>query len=122
MAMGGGWELTVMERMAMKIPMIVVKTAALAEWANGGVHYVNTVREPWFNVNGLNTKSSIPSVDDTIAAFERFYSDVIYRNKIAQSGYMLVNQPKYRWSYIAQQFSAVFRHVIKDYKHGQSND
>lgn len=122
MAMGGGWELTVMERMAMKIPMIVAKSAALAEWANGGVHYVGIADEPWFNINGLNTKSSVPRVKDTIEAYEKFYTNIMYREKIALDGYNLVRQPKYRWGSVAARFSEVFRNVIKDYTHGQAED
>jgi hypothetical protein len=119
MAMGGGWELTVMERMAMKIPMIVAETAALAEWARGGVHYTGISKEPWFNINGLNTMSDVPSVEDTIAAFDRFYTDVQYRDKIAQAGFSLTQQPKYKWQNVAQQFDAVFQQLIKDFDYGK---
>jgi Rod binding domain-containing protein len=63
--------------------------------------------------------SDVPSVEDTIAAFDRFYTDVQYRDKIAQAGFSLTQQPKYKWQNVAQQFDAVFQQLMKDFDYGK---
>lgn len=120
--MGEGWDLPTIERMAMKIPMIVPKYSALREWAKGGVHFLELSKEPWFNINGLNTVSNAPSTDSIIEALEKMYTDVDYRDKIATAGYNLVTTPKYRWNTIANQFNTLFMSEIKKKKQEKHND
>lgn len=107
--MGGGWELTVHERMAMKIPMIVPRFSALGEWANGGVHYTEISNIPYFNPKGLNTRAGIPTPESTIDALETIYVDTVYRNHLAEAGYALATQKKYSWYEIAKQFDTIFK-------------
>jgi D-inositol-3-phosphate glycosyltransferase len=107
--MGEGWGMTVHERMAMKIPMIVPRYSALGEWANGGVHYAEISDVPYFNVKGLNTRGGIPDKQSTIAALDKIYNDKDYSKSIAEKGYNLATQSKYNWRNIAMQFNDIFK-------------
>lgn len=117
--MGEGWGLTTHERMAMRIPMIVPEYSALGEWAKGGVHYTKVSDIPYFNIGSLNTRGGVPEKESTIAALEKIYTDKQYRDDIAEKGYQLATQAKFKWYNIAQQFHKVFIDVIsKDKSHG----
>lgn len=115
--MGEGWGMTVHERMAMGIPMIVPEYSALAEWPKGGVHYTRISDIPFYNINGLNTRGGIADMEDTIQALQRMYIDSDYRNKIARAGYNIATDIKFNWRTIARQFNEIFKKVL----HGQSD-
>ncbi len=121
--MGEGWGMTMHERMAMKIPMIVPRFSALGEWANGGVHYVDINPIPYYNTNGLNTCGGIPDMQSTIDALELMYTNQTYREDIAQKGYELATQSKYMWKNIALQFNTELLKAIRTHKNReQTND
>ena len=107
--MGEGWGLTVHERMAMKIPMIVPNFSALGEWANGGVHYTTISDIPYFNIRDLNTRGGIADMQSVIDALELMYSNSDYRADIAEKGYKLATSVKFEWRNIAREFNTVFR-------------
>lgn len=114
--MGEGWGLTTHERMAMEIPMIVPEYSALGEWAKGGVHYTEISNIPYFNPKSLNTRGGIPTLESSIAALEKMYTDVDYRLSIAKAGYTLATQPRFQWKNIAMQFNTIFRDTIIQHK------
>ncbi len=113
--MGEGWGLTTMERMAMKIAMIVPKFSALGEWANGGVHYLDIAEEPYYNIHQLNTQGGVATLRSTVDALELMYTDPNYRRAVAERGYNLVTDSKFNWKTIADQFNALFTTVLAEY-------
>jgi len=118
--MAEGFGLTIIERMAMRIPMIVPYHSALAEWPrqNGvtGVHYTEISNIPYFATNGLNTQQSIPTLESTIDALNMMYYDIDYRMRIADAGYKIATSDTFKWHKIAEQFKKVFMDVIKEHK------
>lgn len=110
--LGEGWAMTVHERMAMRIPMIVPRSSALSEWPNGGVHYIETSPDPFFNIHGLNTRGAVPIVASIINGLERLYTDAKYREKIALDGYRIATDKKYKWENVAKRFNEIFLDVL----------
>lgn len=107
--MGEGWGLTNMEAMACQTACIVPRYSALAEWANGGVHYTEVSSIPFYSDHGVNTRMGIPTPESTVEALQKMYTDTQYRNSVALAGYELVKQDKFNWKNIAQQFDTVLR-------------
>jgi len=105
---GEGWSLTTHERMAMRIPMIVPRHSALAEWPNGGVLYTDISDIPYFNIKGLNTRGNIPDMQSSIKALELLYRDKDLRDTIADRGYKIATQQKFNWRTVAMQFNTIF--------------
>jgi D-inositol-3-phosphate glycosyltransferase len=109
--LGEGWGLTQMEGMACKIPQIVPRWSALAEWANGGVRYVECTSEA-ASMNGLNTIGGIADRHEFIAALEELYLDPHSRKSIGEAGYAIVTKPEFQWSSVAQQFDAIIKQTM----------
>lgn len=109
--LGEGWGLTQMEGMACQVPQIMPRWSALGEWANGGAEFVECTSTA-ASTGGLNTIGGIADRQQFIDALNRMYFDDTYRNTIAQAGYDLVNQQKYTWSAVANQFDTVFRTIM----------
>lgn len=109
---GEGWGLCTMESMATRTANMVVNTAALSEWARGGVHYIEPSDIPYVTTNGLNTIHAQASIQSYIDGLEKMYTDSLYREYIAESGYALVTQSNFLWDTVAAQFNAVFHNII----------
>lgn len=109
---GEGWGLPIMEAMATRTAALIPDHSALSEWPKGGVHYMSAT-EPIVSINGLNTEHRIPDRASAIAGMQSLYESAIYRDEIAQKGYELVNQPKFRWDNIAKQFMDIFEGKVK---------
>jgi D-inositol-3-phosphate glycosyltransferase len=118
--MAEGFGLTIIERMAMQIAMIVPRHSALAEWPiqNGveGVHYTEISNIPYFATNGLNTQQSVPTFESTLAALDKMYYDIGYRNRVAEAGYKIATSDTFKWHKIAARFKDVFIRTIKEHK------
>lgn len=112
--MGEGWGLTIAERMAMKVPMIVPKYSALAEWTDNAVAYAEISDIPFFNIKGLNTRGGIADKTSVIQNLEKLYTDQAYRQQIAEAGYRRMTQPTFNWKYIAASFNSVFSLSLKE--------
>lgn len=106
--LGEGWGLTTMESMACKIANIVPNSAALGEWAKGGVLYTDINPIPQYNIKGLNTRGSIPDMASTIKNLEKLYKNSDDRKNIAQAGYNLVHSSQFTWKSVANRFDSVF--------------
>jgi hypothetical protein len=104
--------LTTHERMACRVPMIVPKWSALGEWPNGGVVYTTMSNEPSFTPRGVNTEGRAPSIESVIAKLQHLYTSHEYRQHIADKGYQLATQDKFKWNNIAQQFNVAFNNVL----------
>ncbi len=109
--LGEGWGLTQMEGMACRVPQIVPRWSALAEWADGGVEYVECT-ETAAGTGGLNTIGGIADRAQFVKALNKMYYDDQYRKSIADAGYALVSQPKFTWSSVAKQFDKVFTDIM----------
>jgi glycosyltransferase involved in cell wall biosynthesis len=112
--LGEGWGLTQMEGMACRVPQIVPRWSALAEWADGGVEYIDCTSTS-VSVGGLNTIGGVADKDQFVRALNRFYYDDKYRAAVAKSGYELVTQPKFMWSSVANEFDKVFTGLVNGY-------
>jgi len=110
---GEGWGLCSMESMATRTANMVVNTAALSEWARGGVHYLKPSTIPYVTIKGLNTIHAQADIDDYVQSLDRMYYDTMYRDYIAEAGYALVSQEKFSWSTIANQFTEVFNDTLR---------
>lgn len=110
---GEGWGLTQMEGMACRIPQIVPRWSALAEWADGGVEFIECP-STIVNTGGLNTIGGVADMNQYVAALNKFYYDDLYRKSVAERGYKLVTQPKFMWSTVAQQFDRIFMELMRD--------
>jgi D-inositol-3-phosphate glycosyltransferase len=117
---GEGFGLTAMESMATHTANMAVNTAAISEWANGGVHYIRPSNIPLVSTRGLNTIQAQADIDSYIEGLERLYTDTSYRDYIANSGYGLVTQSKYQWSIIADRLHRIFKDYIDD-EHRKEN-
>jgi len=111
---GEGWGLCTMESMATKTANMVVNTAALSEWARGGVHYIQASDVPLVTQKGLNTIHAQTDIADYILSLEKMYTDSAYRNFVAEKGYELVTQDKYTWDSVALSFEHVFNTVMQN--------
>lgn len=104
---GEGMGLCQMESMACGIPQIVPEWSALAEWPQGAVHYVpctSTIVHP----GGINTIGGLADEHLFIEALEKMYTNEQYRMQLGRRGLELMNQPKFNWTNIADQFDQVF--------------
>lgn len=110
---GEGWSLCTMESMATKTANMVVNTAALSEWARGGVHYIRPSEIPLVTLKGLNTIHAQADIQDLVFSLEKMYVDNQYRDYIAQQGYDLVTQDMYTWDSVALSFEHIFEDVLK---------
>lgn len=109
----GGWELTLHEAMACKIPSIVPEYSALSEWPRGGVHYIPVNRRaPWHNTGMLNTTHFFYDVDAAVDALEVLYQNKKYRGDLAQRGFEIATKEEFRWDKIAKRFETIFKDVL----------
>jgi glycosyltransferase involved in cell wall biosynthesis len=111
-AMGEGWGLTTMEAMACGVASIVGRYSALGEWPRGAVHYVDITS---FEVTDkrINTIGGVPDRAQFVAAIDRMYRDVEYRQGLAKAGVALVRDAKYSWKTIGDQFHlAILESVV----------
>lgn len=111
-ALGEGWSLTVHESMACGIANIVPEWSALAEWPRGGVSYIPCTSIQ-VNPGGINTVGGIADKRLYVEELEHMYQDVDYRNSVAKAGFDLVNQPKFSWNAVANQFDQLFMKVLQ---------
>jgi len=111
--LGEGWGLSQSEAAACRVPQIVPKWSALAEWMEGAAEFVECT-SICVNTGGVNTIGGVADKHQTIAALNKMYTDERYRKIMAQKAYSLVSQPKFRWENIAKQFADTFREAIDD--------
>lgn len=109
--MGEGWGLTAMERMACKVPMILPKSSAYAEWAKDAAYFVDCVSDGYtndfFHINALNTVGSVINVRGAVKALNNLYYNNKLRSDIADRGFKRVNEDRFKWNKIAAEFEAI---------------
>lgn len=99
---GEGWGLTTLEGMACRIPQIVPMWSALADWAFKGSYQIectSTSMTPRWNVIG-----GVPDEEGFIHGLDLLYRNREFRDSIAQKGFELANEPRYRWENIGAAF------------------
>ena len=112
---GEGWGLTTMEGMACGIPQVVPNWSALGEWAAPGAYTVdcpNTIATPTF----VNALGGVPDKDLFIGAIDNLYKNASVRSRYINEGYCLVEQPKYRWKAIGEQYNETLQLVLMESK------
>lgn len=117
-----GWNLPLAEAMACKVPALVPRDSAMAEWPNDTVEYMELL-EDYVNVNiqGVNTIMHVPSLASFIDRMEYLYHNPEYRKQKAMDGYLHITQPSFKWSTIAQQFHTLFIKAVQSVKEKQAN-
>lgn len=109
-----GWGLSLHEAMACKLPALVPKSSALAEWPNGAVHYVDIIPDlPFVNFSQVNTIMDTPSLDSFIEGAEKLYNDPEYRKELGYKAFSRATQARFKWDVIATHFDAVFNQYAK---------
>ena len=101
--MGEGWGLTTMESMACGVPNIVPDYSALGEWTGDGVCKVPCTAYQ-ASPGNINTIAGVVDKKMFIEAMDNLYRNDVLRQKIAEAGRKVVQDPKYKWSQIAGQF------------------
>lgn len=119
-AMGEGWSLCATESMACGVPNMGGRWSALAEWADGAMHFVECT-DTFVNPGNINTVGGIVNEDQFVEGLQKLYSDEAYRKHLIEKGFECVNEPKYRWANIAAQFDAVFRDVLGRFQQDRQN-
>lgn len=110
--LGEGWGLTTLEGMACGIPQIVPDWSALGDWARPAAKLVPcTGREALF---GFNTFGLGGVVDQEvfIAALDEMRAPAT-RAEYARRGLELVNEDRFRWDVIAEQFHLAMVKILK---------
>jgi glycosyltransferase involved in cell wall biosynthesis len=109
-----GWSLTLHEAMACAIPSLAPNSSAMAEWAKGGVEYIDIIPDlPFVNVSMVNTVMDTPSLDSFILGAEKLYSDNEYRKNRGFQGHKIATASRFKWENIATQFESVFQTVLQ---------
>jgi D-inositol-3-phosphate glycosyltransferase len=111
--LGEGWGFTQAEAAACRIPQIVPRWSALAEWMDGAAHFVDCTSIS-VNTGGINTIGGVADKDQFVEALDLLYKDPKYRQQLAQKGYSLVSKPTFRWETIAKQFDKAFREILNE--------
>jgi glycosyltransferase involved in cell wall biosynthesis len=109
--MGEGWDLIAIESMAAGLPQIVPRYAALAEWPNGAVQYMELDRVPFHNPQ-INTVGRVPEYDSALNALETVYSSEHYRKELSNRGRTVALLNDYRWENVAEKFNSLFNNVL----------
>lgn len=107
-----GFELPVAEAMQCKIPILVPDYSALSEWPRGAVHYVNIRPEPWLNPGGVNTIHRFLDVDHAVEQLEMLYQDDEYRKELAERGFNRIQEDRFSWDVITDQFNEVLSNAL----------
>lgn len=109
-----GWSLPLHEAMACKVPAIVPEYSALAEWPNGGVHYIPVDDTPHVQTNRLNTIHRYINIHWAVEALEYLYQNKQHRDTLAEKGYAIAIQDKYNWDTIVRQFDTIFTSLLEE--------
>ena len=100
---GEGFGLTTLEGMACRVPQVFGDWSGLGEWAKpGGVAVPCTatcVGPPYVNVLG-----GVADEYHFVSALDKLYLDEAHRDEVAERGYRLAQQERYRWSIVGEGF------------------
>jgi len=100
---GEGFGLTALEAMACGVPCVLPAWSALGDWAQGAAWLVpctsTVVGSPFVNVIG-----GVADEVQFTRALQRLYVDVDARGRNAQAALEAVQQPRFRWENIGQQY------------------
>lgn len=102
-----GFYLPLAEAMACRKPCLVPYWSALADWPCGGVSYINCTGT--YTAPGISTVHGVADREHSIQMLNLLYKDQTYRDEVAQCGYELISQDKFRWAEIGKQFNAIFK-------------
>lgn len=111
--MGEGWGLTSWEHAACGKPQIVPDHSVMSEiWGDAAIYY-ETIADHVYE--GTHTVGRVPStgglVDKLEWAYEQWKTDGKDLREIGKKAYALVNEPRFEWKAIADQFDKIFDEV-----------
>lgn len=110
-SIGEGWGLPTMEGMACGVPQVAGDWSGLGEWAKGAAVLVpcSTIQA---NPNPISTVGGVPDEEPFVDALHALYTDRRYCGEVADRGFDLVKQDRFRWETIAGQFHDAFLDVL----------
>lgn len=111
--MAEGWCLPVAEAMATKVPVIIPRHSALAEWPEGNCVYAEVYPFPYLTDRGLNTVHHITDMESAINALHTMYTNQELRTQVGQSGYDHMHSEKFRWGNIAEKFLKIIDEALE---------
>ena len=108
-----GWCLPASEAMAAGVPVILPNHSALAEWPEGNAHYMDVYPFPSLTDRGLNTIHHVTEMESAVASLHKLFIDEEYRKTLGAKGMKHINQEKFKWPVIAQQFVEIINGEFK---------
>jgi D-inositol-3-phosphate glycosyltransferase len=110
---GEGMGLGALEAMACKVACVLSDWSAYSDWAKGAARLVRcsgtAIGPPYVNVIG-----GVVDERHFTNALDVLYKDSELRRDIAARGFARVNEPRFRWEHIGQQFIEVLDAVTQD--------
>ena len=106
-----GWNLPLAESMACGVPNIAGDSGGQGEWADGGCILV-PCSSKWVLAQ-VNTVHAFPDKEPFINSLNALYESVEVRDKWRRAGLALVNQKRFRWESVANQFHQVLSDAAK---------
>jgi glycosyltransferase involved in cell wall biosynthesis len=108
-----GWCLPVAEAMSVGVPAILPRHTALAEWPEGNAEYMEVYPFPQLTDRGLNTIHYVTEKESAIAALHKLYTDHEYRKNLGERSLQHMQQDKFKWDVIGNQFLEIINGVLK---------
>lgn len=103
---GEGFGLTTFEGMACRIAQVVPRWSALEELCAGGAAMVDCTSIALNPIMpALNVIHGVPDETQFIKTLDNLYRFPHYREEVAQAGYNLVQDDRFRWPNVARRFA-----------------
>lgn len=110
---GEGMGLPAMEAMACGRACLLPDSSAYGDWAKGAADLVpctsTAVGPPYLGVIG-----AVPDEKMFVAQLDRLYHDQEWRTQVALNGFSRVNEDRFRWTAIGEQWKAVLDAVVAE--------
>lgn len=110
--LGEGWGLPASEAMACRVPVLAPDWSALGDWTRGSSYLVPCTTFSC-TPNFVNVIGGVADRRLMVQALYDLHSNVKLREGIAQSGYDLVMQDRFRWKNIGERFNEVLTAAVE---------
>lgn len=112
-SMGEGFGLSPFESAACGVAQVVPNHSACKELWDGVAPLINIDR--WeVLTGGINTEGGVISVNNLVEILEDLYQNRGKLREISKKCYNHVQQEKFTWEYVANQFDSVIKDMLKD--------